>query len=79
MFKKPKVQRKNTKQEQKKHEPLKKLEEESGGMDSEHPLLTSHTHRLLFIIIGKTEQFVHNSVVKIDLTIVMKIVSHDST
>lgn len=79
MFKKPKVQRKDTKQEQKKHEPQKKLEEESGGMDSEHPLLTGHDRRVLFIIIGKTKQFVDNSVVNIDLTIVMKNVSQHST
>lgn len=52
---KSKVERKNTKQVLSKHEAVKDLEVGSVPCSSEHPLLTGHTRRVLFVVIGKRD------------------------
>ena len=47
---------------------------------SEHPLLTGHTRRVLFVVIGKnTEKSVDNWLINYGLTISMKNVSQHAT
>lgn len=52
----------------------------SGAMkEYEHPMLTGHPLRVVFVVIGETEKSVVNSVINKGLTISLKKISRDST
>lgn len=69
-----KIKSKNTKQEQSKHESKSR-----GKWGSGYPLQTGHTHCVIFVVIGKTDQSVENTVINNGLTISMENASQHST
>lgn len=66
------VQRKNTKRGGEKTDLYRVLRHDHVSWRSNHPLLTGHTRRELFVVVGKTGKTVDNSMINNGLTIDMK-------
>lgn len=79
VFQNKNFKRKPPKQEQSKQRPLQRFEVGSGVMREGHSLRTGHARNVLFVLIGKREKSIDNSVINNALTVSMKNVSQHLT